>query len=75
MERGRAEDAECMSEPSTLRQIAFAVVLLIVDLAVIAWFLWSYAWIGWGMAGTRKMCRRPRGLRGVRCGSWLGQRW
>ncbi|MFD3475881.1 hypothetical protein [Streptomyces sp. NPDC058695] len=36
-----------MSEPSTLRQIAVAVVLLIVDLAVIAWFLWSYSWIGW----------------------------
>ncbi|WP_406100862.1 hypothetical protein OG698_01105 [Streptomyces sp. NBC_01003] len=36
-----------MSEPSALRQIAVAVVLLIVDMAVIAWFLWSYAWIGW----------------------------
>ncbi|MFD3474002.1 hypothetical protein [Streptomyces sp. NPDC058695] len=36
-----------MSEPSALRQIAVAVVLLIVDLAVIAWFLWSYSWIGW----------------------------
>ncbi|MFC9534386.1 hypothetical protein ACFT38_28150 [Streptomyces sp. NPDC056975] len=36
-----------MSEPSDLRQIAVAVVLLIVDLAVIAWFLWSYSWTGW----------------------------
>ncbi|MFI8793396.1 hypothetical protein [Streptomyces sp. NPDC055105] len=36
-----------MSEPSALRQIAVVVVLLIIDLAAIAWFLWSYAWIGW----------------------------
>lgn len=47
MERRRAEDAERMSEPSALRQIAVAVVLLIADLAVIAWFLWSCSWTGW----------------------------
>lgn len=36
-----------MSEPSTLRQAAVAVLLLIGDLAVIAWLIWTYAWTGW----------------------------
>ncbi|MFB8414135.1 hypothetical protein ACFC63_01285 [Streptomyces albidoflavus] len=36
-----------MGEPSTLRQVAVAVLLFVVDLALIASLVWIYGWTGW----------------------------